>query len=127
MKKFISFILVIAIVVSMVCIGTISVCATSFTSTGGVLGAGSYVLEDDVVLTSSIEILEGTEVTIDLNGHVLQGNDTLVISNSGILTVIDSNTEAENYFEYDRDSNHGWKATNSSIDAISISQIILQF
>lgn len=57
-----------------------------------------YVLQNDVNLTKTLNIPEGLNVTIDLNGHVLScANGEAVISNSGTLRIVDSNPGAVHY------------------------------
>ena len=71
--------------------------ATAITSTGGELSSGSYVLEEDVTLTTNLTVLEGATVTIDLNGHTLTGktksSTTSAITVNGTLTITDSSTD----------------------------------
>ena len=67
---------------------------TELTSTGGELSSGSYILNEDVTLTTDITIPSGAEVTIDLAGHTLTGTGSgSVITVSGTLTLTDSGSD----------------------------------
>jgi len=56
----------------------------------------------DVAINAAIEIPEGKTVTIDLDGYVINGNggSFSVISNSGILSIVDSSPTTAHYFTY---------------------------
>ena len=63
---------------------------TALTSTGGELESGSYILNEDVTLTTDLTVPSGAEVTLDLNGHTLTGTGSgSVVTVSGTLTVKD--------------------------------------
>ena len=58
------------------------------------------LIADDI---ESFYIGYGMVITLDLNGHVLQGNSATTISNSGRCTIIDSNESAVHNFKVDSD------------------------
>lgn len=61
------------------------------TAAGGALASGTYTLSENIILTTDITIQAGDEVTIDLNGHTLNGTGkSSVIVVNGELTVKDS-------------------------------------
>ena len=61
------------------------------TAAGGTLASGTYRLPKDIKLTNDITIQANTKVTIDLNGHTLNGTGkSSVIVVNGELTVKDS-------------------------------------
>lgn len=62
---------------------------------GGELTAGNYILPDNIDLTHDLVIPSGAVVTIDLNGHTLQGTgkDSVIVVN-GVLTVKDSSNNS---------------------------------
>lgn len=83
---------------------------TAETVNGGYPYSGKYYLSDDLTLTKNL-IINGQNVTICLNGHVLTGksNDYSVIQvkNGGTLTIFDcQNTEHKGYI----DTEGLWKA-----------------
>ena len=68
---------------------------------GGTLSSGYYYLANDVTLSKTVIIPSGKDVTIDLNGHVLDRGLTsaeengCVIYVDGHLTITDSQPDAE--------------------------------
>ena len=57
------------------------------------LGNGTYKLTEDVTITSTLKITSGRQVTLDLNGHVLDlGNTGIAVGGDsvGSMTIIDS-------------------------------------
>lgn len=83
---------------------------------GGYPKSGNYYLSDDLTLSSNL-IINGQNVTICLNGHVLTGksNDYSVIQvkNGGTLTICDcGSTEHKGYL----DAEGLWKAGESVPD-----------
>ena len=73
----------------------------TLTNAGGTLTEGKYRLESDVKLNTKITIANNAQVTIDLNGYMLEGTgSTHVIENQGKLTIIDSNPNGgPHYFQ----------------------------
>ena len=71
---------------------------TKLTSISGDLGSGVYQLDDDVTITSTLNITGDT--TVDLNGHVLRYDEaanpgSIFRVKAGKLTLTDSRPEAE--------------------------------
>ena len=72
---------------------------TKLTSTSGDLGSGVYRLDDDVTITSTLNITGDT--TVDLNGHVLRYDEAadpgsiFHVEAGKTLTLTDSRPEAE--------------------------------
>lgn len=63
-----------------------------------VLESGVYTLQSDIVLDYPIKVPNGKTVTLDLNGHVLQGNGSQeTIKNEGTLTLNDSKQDSVHY------------------------------
>ena len=61
------------------------------TAAGGALASGTYTLSENITLTTDITIQADAKVTIDLNGHTLNGTgESSVIVVNGELTVKDS-------------------------------------
>lgn len=80
---------------------------TALTDSGGALAAGKYYLSGDLTLTKNL-IINGTDVTICLNGHVLMGNKSddyysvIQVQNGGKLTICDcQNTKHKGYIDKD--------------------------
>ena len=72
---------------------------TPLTITSGTLSAGTYYLEDDLLLTDRISIR--STVTIDLNGHLLIAayNKGIFDVQYGTLNIKDSNPDAAHYYK----------------------------
>lgn len=74
--------------------------AKKFTLTsGGNIASGSYYLDSDVTISSYLLVTNNSNVTIDLNGHVLKVNKNFIsIINAGSsLTIVDSNPNTSHY------------------------------
>lgn len=85
---------------------------------GGNPKSGKYYLSGDLTLTKNL-IINGTDVTICLNGHVLMGNKSddynsvIQVQSGGTLTICDcKNTKHEGYI----DAEGLWKAGDSVPD-----------
>ena len=65
----------------------------AISSVGGELTTGSYVLNENVTLTTDLTVPTNAAVTLDLNGHTLKGTgngSVIVVNGKGELTVKDS-------------------------------------
>lgn len=92
-RKFLSVVLCVCMMLTMVPFA-FAAGETAITATTTDLSSGTYILEDDVTLTSgALTIPTGANVTIKLNGKKLtnkDGNHTIV--NNGTLTITGSGT-----------------------------------
>lgn len=72
---------------------------TLFNASGGTLSSGNYYLDTDVALSAHLAVSAGTEVAIDLNGHILQITNGFIciIENGGSLIITDSNPNASHF------------------------------
>ncbi len=69
---------------------------------GEISESGNYYLSDGITATGTIEIATGAEVTLCLNGHVLNLNGTGIKVNSGAtLNVCDCDTSTRHKFTVD--------------------------
>lgn len=88
---------------------------TELTAKGGSLAAGKYYLSGDLTLTNFLGI-NGQDVTICLNGHVLtgkSGSSLIQAANGGTLTICDcGSTEHKGYLN----AEGLWKAGDSVPD-----------
>ena len=96
-KKLLNVILSIAMSIAIISVTSTNVSAQDFTgwtvlTDGGTLNNGKYFLNDNVILTNNITVA-GDNVTIDLNGFSLNGNDSgnvVTVSSGANLMLTDS-------------------------------------
>ncbi len=88
-------------------------------SAGGELTTGSYVLNENVTLTTDLTVPANADVTLDLHGHTLEGtgNDSVIVVN-GELTVKDSS--GDNSGKITGGTGHPNEKTGNGGGAISI-------
>ncbi|GEM_PF-3363982 len=98
-------------------VGAASTEITSGTKTLTLKNSGEYVLNGDV--TRNIKIPSYSDVTIDLNGHVLCGTGNgSVITNNGYLTIKDSNPDALHYYVVNADGSWTWNDAADKTNAV---------
>ena len=94
--------------------------AQTIPSAGGSLNSGTYILIDNTTIKGALIIDKGNNVTVDLNGYVLQGNMTnggfvFEVKEGATLTIKDSQPNVGHAGHLDEKGRFVWGTTGQTM------------